>query len=205
MNIKLAGLLIGLLSCSTAAAENWVIGANLGVAKGDNVGSPLNNQLIANGINASVSSSDDTRSAWQLFGAYQYTAAFGVELAYVDLGDVDMNFTGNASSIDAFMTSLNDVPPETAEGFRLSATWHYELAEKFQLQGKLGVFRWDSEFTYNGDSVVKKFKSSGNDISFGAVLEYTLTGNISANLAWDYYDIDSENVNLFSLGFSYRL
>ncbi|VAW63851.1 hypothetical protein MNBD_GAMMA11-1593 [hydrothermal vent metagenome] len=209
MNIKVTDLLAGLLMCnimicSIAQAKDWAIGGNLGVATGDDAISSLSQQLSENGINASTNSSGRSRLAWQLFAAYQYNAAFGVEVAYIDLGDIDVDFTGAASSIDAFISSINNIDSDTAQGFRLSATYRYELVEKLQLKGRLGVFRWDSEYTYYGASVVKKFKNSGSDISFGVALEYVLTENISANLAWDHYIIDSEAVNLFSPGLSYK-
>jgi len=209
MNIKLTGLLVGLLMCNMMTgnivqAKGWVIGGNLGVATGDDARSSLSNQLSDNGINTTVNSSGSSRAGWQLFTAYQFTAALGVEVAYVDLGEVDVSFTGSASSIDAFISSIDNIGSDTAQGFRLSATYHYELAEKLKLQGRLGVFRWDNEYIYYGDSIIKKFKNSGSDISFGLALEHVLTDSVSANLAWDHYVLDSETANLFSLGLSYR-
>jgi len=209
MNIKLTGLLMGLLMCNMMTgnivqAKGWIIGGNLGVATGDDARTSLSNQLSDNGINTTANSSGSSRVAGQLFTAYQFTSALGVEVAYVDLGEVDVGFTGSAPSIDAFISSIDNIGSDTAQGFRLSASYHYKLADKLRLQGRLGVFFWDSEQIYYGESLVKKFKNSGSDISFGAALERVLTEKISANLAWDHYIIDSEAVDLFSLGLSYK-
>jgi hypothetical protein len=123
-----AGLLLPL---GGAWAGDWTVGGSLGRAQGDTAASELNNQLSAQGLNATASSSEDSRTAWQLYVGYDYTRAWGVEAGYVDLGKVKTSFSGTTTDIDTFLASASDIHPQTAQGWQLSGHFRYPLGERF--------------------------------------------------------------------------
>lgn len=209
MRIKSAVLLIGLLNCAPVSAGKFNVGANLGVATGGQNAASLNDQLQEIGIEPSASTNGDIRSGWQTYISYQHEAQWGLELAYIDLGEASVSFEGIEAPIDELIDAgIGNNHPRTAKGIKLSATYRFELNKKLQLQTKLGGFDWESDyilagFTVDGVPVSRNLKQSGTNMSVGAGLVHTLTNHLSAHIDWDYYLIDEESVNIFSLGMSY--
>jgi len=209
MRVKAAVLLISLMSSVSVSAGQFVIGGNIGVATGGENAASLNDQLEANGFTAEASTTGDIRTGWQTYIAYQHEMKWGIQLAYVDLGEATVRFDGIEVPIDELLDGIGDNHPRSAQGVKLSATYHYDLNKKLQLQGRLGGFDWDTEYTFDGvnvdgDPVSRKIKQEGTNVSVGAGLVHTLTNYLSAHLDWDYYSIDEEAVNMFTLGISYR-
>jgi OOP family OmpA-OmpF porin len=213
MNRLIAMVVISLFFVAgTAGAGEWSVGASLGWAQGDTGTGDLNKELASSGLDASATSSDDTRSAWRLYFGYDYTPNWGVEAAYVDLGDVETTFSGTTTDIDAFLGASDDVHPNTAQGWQLSGVYRRALGLLPQLQAtaRLGVLAWTSEYTLKGGTTSRTVDESGTDLSFGLGLELGLDRlawmppGFFAHLDWDRYDIDEEPIDLLSLGLSYR-
>jgi len=198
---------------SNAVAGEWNVGGRLGQASGDTGTSELNNDLAARGLNATASSTDDTRTAWQLYFGYDFTPDWGLEAAYVDLGDVSTRFTGTALDIDAFLAASSNSHPNTAQGLQLSGVYHYPLKFMPQLQAeaRLGAFAWQSKYTLNGVTSSRSVDERGTDITYGLGLALGLDQirwmppGFSVTLNWDRYGIDGEPIDLLSLGLRYQL
>ena len=200
--------LFGLLHISSVNAGGFVLGSNYGIATGGENAASLNAQLQANGIIATASTSGDIRTAWQGFVAYQPFPGWGVELAYVDLGEATISFGGIDQDIGDILDKIGDNHPRSAQGPKLSASYRFVLNKSLQLQSKLGVFSWESDYTFGGvtdmgEPVSRDVHLSGTDVSFGFGLVHNLTNDVSAHLDWDSYSIDGEAVNMFTLGVSY--
>ena len=108
-----------MLSGSSLAAK-WTIGASLAVAKSDNEDEIFNSQLAARGLNATAHTEDTIRMPWQLYGGYDFSEQWGVELAYLDLDKVETTFTGTTVDIETFLNSTQDLHPSTAQGWLIS-------------------------------------------------------------------------------------
>jgi hypothetical protein len=192
-----------------ASAGKFNVGANIGVATGGQNAASLNDQLVEAGIEPNASTSGDIRTGWQSYITYQHEAGWGIELAYVDLGKATVDFEGIEAPIDELIDAgIGNSHPRTAKGAKLSATYRFELNKKLQLQAKLGGFDWDADYTLQGytsggELVSRDIEQSGTDLSVGAGLVHTLTNTVSAHIDWDYYPIDEESVNIFTLGISY--
>jgi hypothetical protein len=209
MQKKSAIALIAVLSSTVASAGEFIVGGNLGIASGGQDAASLNDQLEENGFVAKASTSGDIRTGWQTYVSYQHQADWGLELAYVDLGAATVSFYDIEEPIDELLAGIGDIHPRSAQGAKLSLTYRFELNKKLQLQVELGGFDWSTEYTLQGediDGVVysREVKQQGTNATTGAGLVHKLTNNISAHLDWDYYWIDEESINLFSLGASYR-
>jgi hypothetical protein len=172
----------------------------------------LSRELAARGLDARATSSDDARGGWQLHFGYDYTPNWGVEVAYVDLGEVETTFKGTASDIDAFLSSSSDIHPNTAQGWQLSGIYRHPLDYLPQLEAtaRLGVLSWSSEYSLHGVSASRTVDESGTDLSYGLGLALGLDAlawmpaGFVASLDWDRYDIDGEPLDMLSLGLSYR-
>lgn len=202
-------IMAGLLSCQSAHAGSIIAGGNFGIATGGQDAASLNNALEDSGVTAKASTSGDIRTAWQAYLTYQFLPSWGLELAYVDLGEATITFEGIDESIGDILDKIGDNHPRSAQGVKLSATYRLELNKNLQLQTKLGAFSWDTEYTFSGtDPLTGQFESrkvnlDGTDVSFGLGLVHKLTNEISAHLDWDFYSIDKEVVNTFGFGVSY--
>jgi len=205
--------LLSTLVISNAVAGEWNVGGGFGYASGDTGTGELNHDLTARGLNATASSSDDSRTAWQLYFGYNYTPSWGVEVAYVDLGDVSTRFTGTATDIDAFLAASSDIHPNTAQGLQLSGVYHYPLKflPQLQAEARLGAFAWQSKYTLNGVTSSRSVDERGTDITYGLGLSLGLDQirwmppGFSATLNWDRTGVDGEPIDLLTLGLRYQL
>lgn len=206
---KIAVLLLAmLLSGKLAYAGSFIIGGNFGIATGGEDAASLNNQLKEKGFTATATTSGDIRTAWEAYTMYQFLPRWGIELAYVDLGEATISFNGIEDDIGVILDGIGDNQPRSAQGVKLALTYRFELNKNLQLQSKLGVFDWETSYTFSGTRVTgevvrRDVNLSGKDISFGLGLVHKLTNNISAHLDWDFYTIDTEVINMFSFGASY--
>jgi len=202
---------LALLAASAAVqAADWSIGAGLGVAQGETGTGDINRQLSENGLDAHASSSDDNRTAWQIRLGYGFTPNWGLELSYVDLGDVETTFSGSTADIDSFLSASSDIHPNTADGLLVSGVYRHPLGTVTGLNGvaRAGAFIWSSEYKLDGVTASRKVEENGTDLSFGLGLELALdslseaASNFSLQLDWDRYGIDGEHIDLFSIGLS---
>ena len=197
---------IALLSAvGSASAGEWVVGASYGVANGDSSAGELNSQLAAMGLDATASSPDDSRGAWQAYLGYNYMPQFGVEIGYVDLGEVSTVFSGTATDIDTFIASAGDIHPLTAQGWKLSGTYRHPLGKGVIGAASIGAFAWKSDYTLSTTTVSRDFYSSGIDPVIGLGVEYEVYLDTYLHADYEFFDIDGEDISMFSVGVSYRL
>ena len=193
-----------LLPLGQSLAGEWVIGGELGKARGDTSASQLDSQMVAQGINANASSSDNNRSAWQLSLGYDFEPNWGVELGYVDLGQVDTAFSGTTVDIKSFLTSVSEIHPQTAQGWRIGGAYRHPIAEKSWLLLRGGMLHWRSDYTLSTATVSRSVKASGDGASVGLGVEVEAMANTRVGVNYDRYDIDGESVSVYSAGVSYR-
>lgn len=208
MMLIAASVLIG----HQAVAGVWSVGAGYGWASGDTGTGDINSDLRAGGLDAQASSSDDTRGMWQAFMGYDFTPRWGVEAAYVDLGDVETTFSGTAVDIDTFLAASSDIHPNTAQGWQVSGVFRYELGLLPQFRGvaRLGAFAWESDYELKGNGSSRDVDEDGIDLTLGLGLELGLDriswmpSGFVTHLKWDRYNVDNEAIDALSVGLSYR-
>jgi opacity protein-like surface antigen len=105
---------------------------------------------------------DDGDTGWKLFVGYDFDPLFGVELAYVDLGEsettfqVDESFTISPDPVLA--TGFVIIPVSTTtdfntvsdlksdvDGFSFSGRLKYSFSKKIKLFAKAGIYFWDAD------------------------------------------------------------
>jgi hypothetical protein len=118
---------------------------------------------------------DEDDTTIKLTGGYQINQTFAAELSYGMFFDKD-----NAE----------------VTGFELVGVASFPIANKLSLFGKLGFLMWEAEFP--GGS------RDGTDLTFGFGVQYDLTNKLGLRAAWQRYDVDDSDADLFSIGAIYR-
>jgi OOP family OmpA-OmpF porin len=154
-------LIIGLLVLPGASAgedSRWYLGFGIGSSDDD------------------LLSESDT--GIKLFGGYEFNQYFGVETAFVDLGE--------------FLGFLEQY------GWALEVVGSLPVGEKFTLFAKAGMFSWDLEVF--GETV-----EDGNDSTFGVGGQWAFAEHWAVRGEYEQFnDISGGDVDLFSVGLLYR-
>jgi len=190
-----------------AQANQWIVGGSLGVAWGEADSSSLNKQLTDRGINATVSSIDSNRIASQVFVGYEYLPRWGVEVGYVDLGDIEAAINGTLSGINNYFTTGQDIYPQSATGWQVSSIYRYPVGGKLQWSGRLGIYSWTTDYTLQALNNSQKVSDDGMDVIYGLGLEigeWIKSGGIIGQVNWDRYSINGESIDVLGFGVSYR-
>jgi OmpA-OmpF porin, OOP family len=161
----------------------WFVGGSVGQSKSDC------------GTSIAGSSCDDSDTALRIFGGYQWNRHIGLEVGYATLGEVK-------ASVGALSATAE------AKAFDLMAVGTLPVAEKFNVFGKLGWFKADTDVSSN-------FGVSGSDSSSGLTYAvgagYDFNKNFGLRLEWQRYtDVGGNNsggetdVDVMSIGVVYR-
>lgn len=206
---RLTGILLislGLLSFQSASGQEgrFYLGAgggysDLGFDSGD-----ITSAAAAAGVTGTTTSVDDNDIGWKLFGGYQFTRNWGLEVFYADLGDGSASFTATAPFAGTLNISTD------ASGFGAAATGTYPINNQFGVHAKLGVFRWDVDAqaaaVVAGVTATASADDTGTDLMFGVGASYNFNQNSSVRIEWERFnDVgDDLDVDLFSGSFLYR-
>lgn len=160
------------LPIAAHADDSWYVGAGVGLSNVDEFGI------------------DEDDTGFKLFGGYHFNEFFGVEAAYVDLGELE-----EASIAGGPLTELE------VDGFSLAAVGRYPITNAVSIHGKAGVYFWDADIV---GSIAPQFNDdSDNDIFFGAGISYRFYERFTVIGEWERYDIDDFDIDLLSIGVSY--
>lgn len=139
---------------------------------------------------ASGFSCDDEDIGGKIFTGGKFNRMFGVEVAYVHLGQADAN--GGTTKVQlANLSLVGNVP----------------LGDRFNIYGKVGGFYgWtDIDATAPGTP-----SGEENDLglSYGAGVQFDINRNWAVTGDWDHYRVDyvdrSDDVELLSIGLMYK-
>jgi OOP family OmpA-OmpF porin len=178
--------LSGLLAATQASAQAFV-GASIGQS---DVDEDITAGLITSG---SVDSKDN---AFKVFGGYMFNRHFGVEGAYVDLGEVSYSGRFGSAAVSGGKVEMT--------GFNVAALGSYPVTEAFSVFGKIGLFIWEAEASDTTGGVPFSEKTDGTDISFGLGLNYQFTRNLGVRAEWERFKLDEADADLISVGIVWR-
>lgn len=205
-----------------ADEKGWYLGAGYGQSEADIDKAEINRLLTVSGYTSPSTTADETDTGWKLFGGYQFTRNWGVELAYVDLGKFSTNSRGTSGgSTDVFRGE------GSAKGWSVAGIGTAMVSDSFGVFGKLGAFRWDFDMkcsvatnaTGTAACIAPANRSaSGTDLTYGLGLKYNLTKQTSLRVEWEQFkDVGSKfnatgtsgtsqaDISLISIGIQYKL
>ncbi len=153
--------------------SSWYAGINIGQMSIDD---------DANGLLV-----DDSATAYRLYGGFDFNRFFGVEVQYIDFGEV----SGEAVIDNASVSATAD-----ANGFGVAGVGRIALGEQFNLTGRLGYLAWDADTQAAGLSG----GDSDKDIFLGAGAEWIVSDQWVLGFDLERYKLDDVDVNVWSLG-----
>jgi OOP family OmpA-OmpF porin len=142
---------------------------------------------------------DGKDTAFKVFGGYMFNRHFGVEGAYVNLGEV--SYSG-----DFFGLPVTGGKVEVS-GFNAAALGSYPITEQFSVFGKIGLLIWEAEASDITGGVPFSAKEDGSDIFFGVGVGYNFTPNLGVRIEWERFKVevlDDVDADLISVGIAWR-
>ena len=190
-NFKRAFAAIGvastlLIAAGQASAQAYV-GASIGQSDIDD---EITTGLITSG------SVDGKDSAFKVFGGYMFNRHFGIEGAYVDLGEASYSGFFGAATVTGGSVEVT--------GFNVSALGAYPINEQFSVFGKIGLFIWEAEASDTTGGAPFSATADGTDLSFGVGVGYNFTRNLGVRAEWEMFKTDDADATLLSLGVLWR-
>jgi len=207
--LLLPALMISGLMCSSheVQAQGWRDNTHaelaLYQAKSPSSEADFVRGLSAQGVSASVSNYDTSRMAWQLSAGYRVNDWATVQLGYLDLGKVDVNFSASAADDTTIETALEKHYPFTASGFTLAYRYRHKLSEMLSFTGDAGIFRWKQKIDVNIASL-RPHGDSGSDPLLALGLDYAIGNNVYAGLRVERLFIGNGDMNLFGIAASWN-
>ena len=174
------------LAASHASAQAYL---------GGSIGQSDIDDQIATGL-ITGGSVDGTDSAFKIFGGYMFNRHFGLEAAYVDLGEA--TYSGNFLGLPVTGGRVE------LSGVNISALGALPIGERFSLFGKIGLFMWDAEASDTTGGVPFSAQQDGTDLSFGIGLGYQFTRNLGVRAEWEMFTTEDAESSLISVGLLWR-
>lgn len=181
------------LSATQASAQGGYIGGSIGQ-------SDIDDEITTGLINGNQSV-DGKDTAWKIFGGYMFNRHFGLEVAYVDLGELSYSGTFTEGSL-TFPVTGGKVE---VWGFNISAIGALPVTEQFSVFGKLGLFFWEAEANDTTGGRPFFATDDGADLSFGVGLSFNFTRNLGVRAEWEMFDkVSDADASLISVGLLWR-
>ncbi len=155
---------------------------------GLNLGRSKYNTTCGNGLFAC----DDSDRAVHLYGGSMFSDYFGVELGYLNFGDMTR---GGAET--------------KAQGLNLSLVGRVPVAERLGLYGKIGTTYGRTETSSAAGSGVTAGDEHGFGLSYGLGASYDFTPRVSGVVGWDSHDLrfagsGRDTIRTTTLGLQFR-
>ncbi|MEX0958557.1 MAG: outer membrane beta-barrel protein [Burkholderiales bacterium] len=152
--------------------------AESGFYAGGSVGQSKFSDTCKDEAGVGLSSCDDKDTGFKLFGGYLFNPNLGVEVGYVDLGEVTASGT--------FLGTPFTATIETT-GLTAHAVGILPLNEQFSLLGKLGLIRWDMDANVSVGGVSGNVSEDGIDFALALGAQYNISRSIGVRAEWDFY------------------
>lgn len=150
------------------------------------------------GIDEAIERLDDDDTAWQAFIGWRINPYIALQVAYVDYGRPQDDFSTSGSSGN-YRAKLSGFAPSVIGTLPLGPV---------ELSAKIGYYFYDLEITANiDDPLAPDFDSddSGEDVFYGIGVGMTFFDRLHAKLEYEEIDIDgADDANAFWLTGAWR-
>ncbi len=169
-------VLAALLAINSPVFAQGFVGIGFGQASGDISADPIG------GVFPSV---DDTDTSFKIFGGTMFTPNFGLEVGYVDLGELSVNYDDGVDFINATYEST---------AFYVAGLGMLPLNDQAGLFLKAGFARWDLEEKITSSLFPSETTSeSGTDLMFGLGAQFAVNNLLLRAEFERFTDIGDEN------------
>jgi OOP family OmpA-OmpF porin len=144
-----------------------------------------------------TTSRDEKGSGWKLYGGFELSPNWGVELGYANLGKMrnvynvfGTNVAVTAKSYSMYVAGTGTVP----------------LGDQFSLFGKLGLAANHTSVTGTAGGFSASDSGNKSGIMFGAGAAFNVTKNVALTLEYDHFGKVAEDAKaqMWSLGARYK-
>lgn len=195
--LLVVALFSGAIQAQPEAGDTY-LRLNVYQAEGDQSAGDFSSAMAGDGMAVSLRDYDESRVAYRLSVGYQWTEATSVELGYLDLGDVTVNFDTTVTDMAALTRALEEHYPMSADGFTLSHRFGHHFASGLSLSGEVGIFMWDGKIDIDGAAIDPDL-GSGIDPLLGVQLDYRLAEPVSLGLGYQRIFFDGQSVDLMGV------
>jgi len=178
LTLCLAGGVLLTAIPASAQETGFYVGAGAGVTTTD-----VCDSLSGLGL----TSCDDEDTGFKIFGGKRFNQNFAVELGWVDLGEVAATGPGGTARVET-------------DGIQVAAVGILPVNPRFHVFGKVGLYLWDVSASAPGLSL----SDDGTDIMFGLGAAWDLVDRLDLRAEWERFDVDGDNVDMFSVGALYK-
>jgi OOP family OmpA-OmpF porin len=144
---------------------------------------------------ASRSGFDDSALASNPSLGYRW-GNLGVEVGHAWFATFDDSQGSGADALDARLRM---------KGWTLGLDFNHDLAERWALQGRAGVFHWSGDGSLDdGVAPAVDFKDSGDDWYAGASLEWRWRKRTSLGLGYTHYRAGETDIDVWGIASEHR-
>ena len=207
--------MISVAYATTTAAQDRSFYAGLGIGRTSTTVTETSRQEFLddiqskgfNSLSGFQSGSNESDTAWKIYGGYRFTTNVAAEFFYANLGKFSNSASGTAAPGPSSIKLSSDLK---ITGFGAAALIGIPLGDQWNVFAKPGLLYWDAKLTStltqdsatNSGSLDKK----GTSPSLGVGTDYAFTDRFSARFeverffnVGDKNTTDKSNVNIFAL------
>jgi hypothetical protein len=181
MKRALLGAVATLAIAPSAHAQGWSLGGSIGATEIDEFCDLFGPQVAC----------DDTSTGYKLQLGNDVNENLRIEGFYADLGE--------AEATDSFGDSVT----AEADGFGVSLMPMAPVSDQADVFLKAGLFNWEADATVNISGSTATGSDDGSDPFFGLGLRYRVGDQGSFRVEYEQFDLDGDDVTMFSGGWSF--
>ncbi len=188
------------LQAAPAQDQHFYLGVSFGKSDLDVSESEIT--AVLNDGSLSGANFDNEDSSLKLYGGYAINKNVAIEFGYIDLGEFDYSATSDGSG-SLWSSGPLTIDTETT-GLLFNVKGSLPVSDIFGLTAKLGLLAWDIEADASNGGLSGSADDDGNDLFFGVGASARLAQHVGIDLEFERYDIDGDDLDVFSLGISYH-
>ena len=191
------------------AEPDWYLGASIGQSDANYSAGDLQTDLAALGWSINNPSTNDTDTAWKVYGGFAFNDFFALEAGYVELGEVNTRFgaTIPPTDVDALLNDTLSVHPYLGNGWVAAGVLSWPISpDRFSLTARAGLFAWKADIdvrVVSGGTGNVSGDESGTDGMYGVGVEWRINPTWSITADWERYQLN-DWVDLPSVGLRFR-
>jgi len=186
LNLMMCMFAFAAAALAAPASAQWYVG--VGVGASDSTGGNTSGIALPAGVVFTTTGFDDWKTSGQVYGGYQFTPVWGVELQYTYLGS-----RSGAVNFGAPINGTANTTSFTAYQIGLAVTGTLAFNEQWFGRAKLGVSSNHTDSfsgtVTTGGGTGTLFVSSGNktDVLAGAGVGYNFSKNVTGRAEYEYF------------------
>jgi OOP family OmpA-OmpF porin len=182
----------------------WYIGAALGMAQTAIDEGKIERLFEQKSLDINNLALDDDHLGGNLFLGYQVNSYLAFEAGYLDLGEREVTFSGQAGDLSAYYDSAEHIYPQSGDGTLVALVASWPVSEKLKLSAKVGYFDWQGDYiTFDQQGNQGSDTISGSDIVLGAEVNYRLSEQTQLFGAYQRVKLSRDDNDMFSIGLRY--